>query len=204
MRVHDHIRTPPSLIKRHVYLGNYNSHHSFLAVSGAELITYLRNSNLASDQLDSEQVFVSLTHNDFISKWGQFSVVFCWFVSILFVFSRVLRDLLVHVNITVFNSWANSQNSVLFKIHSYSELFGKIFLLFNKWRLNNSIIISSKGHILISSHIHDSSIASIDTRLVKNNSVFNIIARITHDGHLSILTCWKFVPVDQINCFWLN
>ena len=94
-----------------------------------------------------------------------------------------------------------------------SPINSKAYLLIlSSWGCCNAIcrfvdVLLQTRHILLVDH--NTSIATIHTRLlrsslhtttysIQNNSIFDIITRVTHDGNSSVLTCRNAVEVEEI------
>lgn len=138
----------------------------------------------------------------FVNRGGR--IVRLLDISLLNICSlRNSRRLLIHINISIRDFFSNSRNPILIKSpmpldHSLTHSFT---IILNHLRLQNPVhavrVLNNLGDIPPT--VNNPPEASIQGPLVKNDSVFNIVPRVTHNGHTGIVAGRHLIIVHEFD-----
>lgn len=220
MRIHHQIRAPACvLVEWHIFLRHNQTNYSFLAVSGRELVSNLRDSRLSVDHFDLERVIRSRAEDHPINI-GWIGVLVrirrrsplldqvCGRGTVHQELSCRLidgRGVLVHKDVAIFQ----------LRTDVCKAIWSKGLKLLGSVRIDPTITAYLRLRRLLN-HVHhisvfvpreiggmpphtDSSAKSpIETRLVQDDCILDIIASVGHNGDTCILTSWNLLKVDHL------
>jgi len=116
--------------------------------------------------------------------------------------------MLVNVYVSIVQFLSDSRHSIL--IQSMILLEHGCFSVARRWLLRriSHDVHGSVGVLLqiglVPAHVHGPSETSVQRSTVQNDRILNIVARVTHDGDLRVLTSWQLLEVTNLECLRLD
>lgn len=228
VRVHDDVGARSLVVERHVLLRNDEAANSLLPVARRELVSELGATSLPNEDLDERVVLVRIGDEDFVDvAWDRSAVGHARVLPrsgagahgrrLDAVVVRVRGGLLVDEDLTGVDLLADVRESILVEDpvarHDFAVLLRRVgetivaalshgdqLRSTSKEEASNSQSVRvalEQRHILAEDLTATK--ATIETGLVENESVLDVVTRETHDGDGGVLSGGELVVADEFD-----